>query len=97
MKKITLDEFCHLKFLSSPEYSPEGGHLVFVRSEADPENNRYTSNLFELVTDGKTQTVRQLTSGGKERAFQFLDEDTILFAADRDEKKDQAPSLETKY
>lgn len=92
MKKITLDEFCNLRFLSNLEYSPAGSHLLFAVSEADKEKNCYTSNLYEL----KGKQPVQLTAGGKERSFLFVDEDTILFAADRDagEKK---PSLETKY
>lgn len=92
MKKIALDEFCNLKFLSNIEFSPNGKHLLFAVAQANCEENKYTSVLYEL--SGKK--VRQLTSGGNERSYIFLDDDTILFAADRDcgEKK---PSIETKF
>lgn len=92
MKKIALDEFCSLKYLSNLEFSPDGTHLCFVVTEADKENNKYVSNLYEL----KGRRPVQLTAGGKERGYQFLDDDTVLFASDRDEGE-KKPSLETKY
>ena len=88
MKKITLDEFCNLKFVSNLEFSPNGKHLCFVVSQADREGNKYSSCIYTL----KGKTVRQLTSGG---SFQFLDEDTILFPGNRDESK--APSIESRF
>lgn len=91
MKKITLDQFCDLKFVSELSFSPEGGHLCFTLSEADKGGNKYRSYIYELC--GKR--VKQLTSGGKERGFQFLDEDTVIFPGNRDESKE--PSIETKF
>ena len=91
MKKITLDEFCNLKFVSNLEFSPNGKHLCFVVSQADREGNKYSSCIYTL----KGKTVRQLTSGGREGSFQFLDEDTILFPGNRDESK--APSVGSKF
>ena len=91
MKKITLDEFCNLKFVSNLEFSPNGKHLCFVVSQADREGNKYSSCIYTL----KGKTVRQLTSGGMEGSFQFLDEDTILFPGNRDESK--APSIESRF
>ncbi|MGM9668308.1 MAG: prolyl oligopeptidase family serine peptidase [Faecousia sp.] len=91
MKKITLDEFCNLKFVSNLEFSPNGKHLCFVVSQADREGNKYSSCIYTL----KGKTARQLTSGGREGSFQFLDEDTILFPGNRDESK--APSVESKF
>ncbi len=91
MNKIGLDAFCSLKFVSAPEFSPEGGHFCFVVSNADKKKNKYSSYIYEL-RGGKPV---QLTSGGKEKSFQFLDEDTILFPGDRDGSKD--PTIETKF
>ncbi len=91
MKKITLDQFCDLKFVSELSFSPEGGHLCFTLSEADKGGNKYRSYIYELC--GKR--VKQLTSGGSERGFQFLDEDTVIFPGNRDESKE--PSIETKF
>ena len=91
MKTITLDQFCDLKFISNLTYSPKGTHLCFTASQADKSGNKYTSFIYELC--GKR--VKQLTSGGKETNFQFLDDDTIIFPANREESKE--PSIETKY
>lgn len=91
MKRITLDGFCDLSFISELSYSPKGGHLCFTLSRADKAGNKYSSCIYELC--GKK--VKQLTSGGSERGFRFLDEDTIIFPGDRDGKKE--PTLETKF
>ncbi|MCQ2446193.1 MAG: S9 family peptidase [Clostridia bacterium] len=91
MKKITLDEFSNLAFLSSPTFSPAGKHFCFVMSHADKHENKYTADIYEL----KGKKLRRITSGGKERGFQFLDEDTILFPGDREGKKE--PTIETKF
>ena len=48
MKKITLDQFCDLKFVSELSFSPEGGHLCFTLSEADKGGNKYRSYIYEL-------------------------------------------------
>ncbi len=91
MKKITLDQFCDLKFISGLSFSPEGGHLCFTLSEADRDGNKYRSYIYELCG----RKLKQLTSGGNERGFQFLDEDTIIFPGDRDAGKE--PGIETKF
>ncbi len=91
MKSIAIDDFCSCKFISNPEFSPNGKHFCFVVSSADKADNKYSSYIYEL--DGKT--VKQLSSGGTERTFQFLDDDSILFQADRDGKKE--PSAESKF
>lgn len=91
MKKITLDQFCDLKFISGLSFSPEGGHLCFTLSEADRDGNKYRSYIYELCG----RKIKQLTSGGNERGFQFLDEDTIIFPGDRDAGKE--PGIETKF
>mgnify|MGYP000092715776 CR=1 FL=1 len=45
-----------------------------------------------MLKDG---VVRALTGGGKEASFCYLDENTVLFAADREGEK--APSLQSRY
>lgn len=89
MKPIAIDDFCSYKFLSNVEFSPEGTSACFVVAEADKEGNKYSSNIYSR-RDG---TIRQLTSGGKESSFIFLDDDTILFRSNREENKDSLKSL----
>ena len=91
MKKIGLDAFCNLKFLSQPEFSPDGKHFCFVMSEADKEGNKYSSCIYEL----KGKALKQLTSFGREGSYQFLNNDTILFPGNREQSKE--PSLATKF
>ena len=88
MKAIAADEFCNLKFLSEIKFSPEGTNACFVVSEADKEKNEYRSYLYSV----KNGEFRKLTSGGKERTFFYLDEDTVLFPGNREEKKEGAPA-----
>ena len=91
MKPIAIDEFCRLTFLSSPAFSPDGKTACFAASTANKEKNLYESNLW-VRRGGR---LRQLTGGGKERSFVWLDDETVLFAADRDESKE--PTLTSKY
>ena len=80
-KPIAVDEFCRLKFLSKVTFSPEGKSACFVVSEIDKKKDEYRSFLY-LRRGGK---IRRLTSVGKERSFQYLDENTILFPGKREE------------
>lgn len=88
MNKISVDEFCNFKFLSNIEFSPDGSRCCFVVTSADKEKNCYNSNIY--VREG--ETVKQLTSGNKERSFIFLDNDTLLFPGNREGAEDKAPT-----
>ena len=94
MKPIAIDEFCHFKFLSNITFSPSGKSLCFVASNADKKSNGYRSFIY-MWKDGK---IRKLTSGGKERTFQYLDEDTVLFPGMREEQQDaKEPDLTSRF
>ena len=94
MKPIAVDDFCRLCFLSQLRFSPNGRRAAFVLTRADKAANTYRSSIW-LLEDGKP---RRLTAGGKERSFQFLDEETILFPGDREEKKDGSePDLTSRF
>ena len=79
-KPISVDEFTKLKFLSNITYAPDGSSACFVVSEANLKKNDYTSHIW-MLKNGKP---KKLTSFGKERGFQYLDEDTILFPGKRE-------------
>ena len=98
MKPIAVDEFCKFKFLSEIEYSPEGKAAAFVVTEIDKKEDEYRSCIHIL----KDKKIRKLTSFGKERSFQFLDEDTLLFPGKRESSKDKNKDkdkveIESKY
>ncbi len=83
MRPIAVDDVLKFKYLSEITISPEGGTACLAVTEADLKNNGYKSYLY-LYRGGK---FTKLTTGGKERSFQYLDEKTILFPGNREEEK----------
>ena len=92
LKPVAIDDFCRLKFLSGITWSPSGKTAALAVSEADRKQNGYRSFLY-VYQDKK---LKKLTSFGKERSFQYLDEDTLLFAGDR-EKEESGQSPASRY
>ena len=84
MKPIAIDDFCAVRSLANVTFSPEGTSACFTVSQAKKEKNCYESRLY-LLKGGR---VRALTGGGKESSFCYLDENTVLFAGDREEVKE---------
>lgn len=80
-KKITSDHFKHFKMLS--HLKQMDGELYFLIKQANLEDNRYDSDLYQL-RDGK---VVRLTASKNVNRYEILD-GGILFPAVR-EKKDQ--------
>ena len=91
LKPIAVDDFCAVRSLANVTFSPAGTSACFTVSRAEKEKNCYESRLY-LLKDG---AVRPLTGGGKESSFCYLDENTVLFAADREGEKE--PSLSSRY
>ena len=91
LKPIAVDDFCAVRSLANVTFSPAGTSACFTVSQAEKEKNCYESRLY-LLKDG---AVRPLTGGGKESSFCYLDENTVLFAADREGEKE--PSLLSRY
>ena len=88
MKPIAVDEFCHFTFLSNVTFSPEGKSACFTVTRIDRQKDEYRSCLY-LRRNGR---IRRLTTFGRESAFQYLDEDTILFPSRREKEDDEAPT-----
>ena len=85
--EMTLVDLLDVPRLSDPRVSPDGGQLVYVRSDADWDENRRIGHLWRVDTDG-SGTV-QLTYGAGERAPRWSpDGATIAFLADRGEDED---------
>lgn len=91
MKPIAIDDFCAVRSLANVTFSPEGTSACFTVSQAEKEKNCYESRLY-LLKGGR---VRALTGGGKESSFCYLDENTVLFAGDREGEKE--PSLTSRF
>lgn len=91
MKSVSVDGFCAFTSLSGMKFSPDGQRLCFIAARADMKKNAYLSYLYLL--EGKE--TRQLTADGKVSSFLFLDDDTVLFPADREEG--EKPAVGTAY
>lgn len=91
MKPIAIDDFCAVRSLANVTFSPEGTSACFTVSQAKKGKNCYESRLY-LLKGGR---VRALTGGGKESSFCYLDENTVLFAGDREGEKE--PSLTSRF
>ena len=96
MDPIRIEDLFTYRFLSEPRFNPSGTKAAFVVSNADPEENCYTSRLW-LYENG---SVRQLTDLGKERGFLWLDDERILFPTVRsaaEKKRAEAKEAFTSY
>lgn len=84
MRNLQPDDFKNFTYLSQVEYAPGGKHAAFVRHQVDMENNKYLSNIY--ILDVKSLSVRKLTAFDEEKSFKWLNDEEILFTANRDEK-----------
>lgn len=80
MKSLELNTFLEYRYLSSPEFAPGGQRAAFVVQKAEEESNSYSARLY--LYDG---TVRQLTDLGRESSFTWLDDQRLIFPAQRSE------------
>lgn len=83
MENLKLDSFLEYKFLSNLDFNSDGSNLAFSVSEADLEKNGYKHSIYSLNT--KNKEIKKLTHSGKEKNSLWLDNNTILFSADRNE------------
>lgn len=79
VKNVELHDILTYKFLSNVKYAPDGKHAAFVTAEANEAENNYERRLW--LWNGKE--VSQLTSMGKEGAFEWQDSEALLFPAVR--------------
>ncbi len=91
MKKIMIEDLNCIVSASDAVYSPDGQSVAFVVAGTDQKENNYKRNLW-LKRDGE---VKQLTFSGKDDAFCWQDDKTILFPTER-AKADEAADLEEK-
>ena len=85
MNSVLMQDLYKYRFLSSLEFSPDGGKAAFVVSVCDKEENGYKSDLYLLADGG----AKRLTQGGKTGTYYWEDERNLVFAACRTEKEKQ--------
>lgn len=83
-KNLKLESFLDYKFLSNLDFNPKGNFLAFTLSKANLEENSYDHSIYVLSTENKN--YKKLTYSAKEKNSLWLNNDKILFSADRDEK-----------
>lgn len=84
MEKLVLTDFYGYSFLSGLTFSPDKAKAIFTVKKPDVENNGYKSDLYLLTVADKS--VKRLTTLGDAGLSLWLSDDTVLFAAMRDEK-----------
>lgn len=88
MNKIGIDFFKEVDFIS--QLKGQGNFLSYVVSRAEIEKNDYTSSIY--LYDIKNKNHRRLTSGKKDGAYLWLDDENIVFRGQRGEvKESKAP------
>ncbi|MBE6994267.1 MAG: S9 family peptidase [Ruminococcaceae bacterium] len=92
MKKVTYSDLYEFNFLSDVSYSPDGKHALFAKHNACEKTNGYKSYIWLL--DAETGETKQLTFGGAERGAKWLDNESILFTANRSGEKSKKPRTE---
>lgn len=87
---ITAEDLLKFRWLSDPQISPDGRHVVFVNKTVG-EKNAYAQNLW-IVSDagGKWSEPRQFTSGNRDRHPRWSpDGSTIAFISGRNKDRPQ--------
>lgn len=84
MNGIELKTFLEYKYISNLRLNKEKNLLGFVLSEANLEDNNYTSNIYTY--DLKTKETRKMTSTFSESSFEFY-ENSIIFSGNRSKKE----------
>jgi len=82
MKMIDIKDFMNYNYPTGLTTSPDGKHGAFAVVNISEEENSYNSCLW--VMDMESGEYRKLTGGNKERKFIWLDNETLLFTANRD-------------
>lgn len=90
MKSIKIDEFKNFKFLGNLHLSKDEKNLFYTVSNMNLEKNSYEHRIYKMDLETKKSFV--FTNGARESSFIELLDGSILFASDREGKKDDSDS-----
>ena len=82
MKKIDINSFLDIQYVSNPTFSPDGRYAAFVVQRPCLEDNRYLGDLWLL--DVERGESRPLTTAGDAKSYLWTKAGTLLFPAMRD-------------
>ncbi len=83
-QNLKIENFLDYNFLSNLDFNPEGKLIAFTLSKSNLEDNSYNHSIYIFNLENKE--YKKLTHSTKEKNSFWLDENKILFSADRDEK-----------
>ena len=83
MKPVEMKDILNYRFLSNIRWAPGGERAAFVVANANEEDNSYEQRLWLYEKGG----LRQLTDLGREGRFVWLDENRLLFPAQRSKRE----------
>ena len=84
MKKIGIKDFMEYNYPTGMTTAPDGKHGAFAVVNVNEADNCYDSCLW--IMDMESGEYRKLTNGKKERKFIWMDNETILFASNREKE-----------
>lgn len=82
-------------FLSDPVLSPDGVWAAYTEAQADEESNGYKNRVW--VRNLKTGENRLLAARGGAKNPVWLDGESLLFASERDQEKEEAKTSSRYY
>ena len=82
MRTIDIKDFMNYNYPTGLVTAPDGKHGAFAVVNINESGNSYDSCLW--IMDMESGDYRKLTSGGKERKFIWLDNETLLFVSNRE-------------
>ena len=91
MKQVQIETFAKVSNISRLTYSPNGSRCVFCLTTPNIETDGY-DNVLWICENG---SFRQLTYGGNEKQFLFLDDNTVLFSSAKEKDRPNYSSWQT--
>ncbi len=85
MKKIAIDLFSEVKYLSNLKH--QGNYLSYIMSTANVDKNHYESSIY--LYDLFKKSERKLTAGKHDRAHMWLNDEEIIFQSKRETPKEK--------
>lgn len=82
MNKVAIEDFANVRKLGSLTLSPSGKKAAFTVTIGSVPDNNYRTDIW-VYDQGHKPALFRLTAGEDGKAPCFLDEDTVLFPADR--------------
>ena len=77
-RPITIEDLYRLYHIEEAQFTPDGRHIAFVRSQPQRESNDYQRNIWLAARDDVESPPLQLTRGGKDGQPRWSPDGTTL-------------------